>query len=623
MDQLKFAPVTLVVESGFFTRLSELKLDEFKLDASRTTVRGYMVAPLRLNKFYDKPVVILDHDAFAPRGLDDGNLWLRGSLHNVNTIEQFKAVDKQQFLKDAGHDVLERIRADPRPTFATLNPFLLLTFSDLKNFKFYYWFAYPALNLTWFIEEKVEVLRQAGEAALALQPLPNHLFYAEGDRHVFVDTSLNRLPSAQLKNHLYALAHSGVGSVELTVVKASDLDRLYTLKLRLDAKFDRSATPQIVGWERQATGKLGPKLADLGSLINPNQLAEQAVDLNLKLMKWRVAPDLNLDLIKQQRVLLLGAGTLGSYVARALMGWGVRKISFVDNGKVSYSNPVRQPLFLFKDCFSDGGQGEWKALRAAQALREIFPGVDSAGYNLDVPMVGHANDDEEVQRANYDQLCRLFDEHDVVFLLMDSRESRWLPTVLGLAKNKIVLNAALGFDSFLVLRHGALKDGADYDGRLGCYYCNDVVAPDDSLTDRTLDQMCTVTRPGVALMASALAVELLVSVLQHPQKVHAPHDTPPASSSLGEVPHQIRGFLRNFQQSKLCSPSFKQCSACSMAVVTRYNDEGWGFVRRCITQSKYLEQVSGLAQLHQEAELGALAMLRDMELSDDEHEWLS
>jgi ubiquitin-like modifier-activating enzyme ATG7 len=623
MDQLKFAPVTLVVESGFFTKLSELKLNEFKLDASRTTVRGYMVAPLRLNKFYDKPVVILDHDAFAPRGLEDGNLWLRGSLHNVNTIEEFKAVDKQQFLKDAGHDVLERIRADPKPTFTTLNPFLLLTFSDLKNFKFYYWFAYPALNLTWFIEEKAAVLRQAGEAALALQPLPNDLFYADGDRYVFVDTSLNRLPSAQLKNHLYVLAHSGVGSIALTVLKAGDLDRLYTFKLRLDAKFDRNATPQIVGWERQATGKLGPKLADLGSLINPILLAEQAVDLNLKLMKWRVAPDLNLDLIKKQRVLLLGAGTLGNYVARALMGWGVRKITFVDNGKVSYSNPVRQPLFLFKDCFSDGGQGEWKATRAAEALREVFPGVDSAGFNLDVPMVGHADDDEAAQRANYDQLCHLFDEHDVVFLLMDSRESRWLPTVLGLAKNKIVLNAALGFDSFLVLRHGALKDDADYDGRLGCYYCNDVVAPDDSLTDRTLDQMCTVTRPGVALMASALAVELMVSVLQHPLGVHAPHDTPPASSSLGEVPHQIRGFLRNFQQSKLCSPSFKQCSACSMAVVTRYNDEGWGFVKKCINQSKYLEQVSGLAQLQQEAELGALAMLQDMELSDDEHEWLS
>lgn len=49
------------------------------------------------------------------------------------------------------------------------------------------------------------------------------------------------------------------------------------------------------------------------------RLADQAVDLNLKLIKWRIAPNLDLDTIKNNACLLLGAGTLGSYVARNLM----------------------------------------------------------------------------------------------------------------------------------------------------------------------------------------------------------------------------------------------------------------------------------------------------------------
>ncbi len=49
------------------------------------------------------------------------------------------------------------------------------------------------------------------------------------------------------------------------------------------------------------------------------RLADQSVDLNLKLIRWRIAPNLDLDKIKRTKCLLLGSGTLGSYIARNLL----------------------------------------------------------------------------------------------------------------------------------------------------------------------------------------------------------------------------------------------------------------------------------------------------------------
>uniref|UniRef100_A0A668AA99 Ubiquitin-like modifier-activating enzyme ATG7 n=1 Tax=Myripristis murdjan TaxID=586833 RepID=A0A668AA99_9TELE len=680
--KLQFAPFSSALEAGFWHQLTQKKLNEYRLDESPKCVKGYYYngesvgLPTRLTLEFSA----LDVDVATPARCCPAV----GTLYNTNTLDAFKTTDKKALLEKEANEIWDAIQSgaalkDP----SILCKFILLTFADLKKYHFYYWFCFPALCFS----EGIKILQQpsglekvfSAKQITALQEAYDGLCVSRGTTAVpyflmkytddsvqmallgdwdsfFTDTkkvtvgvydpcTLSQHPGWPLRNLLVLLAHRWWSGAQETVDVLCFRDRtlqgsrsiqhslIFQVKLP-ELPLNSGMCPKSVGWEKNPKGAMGPRMVNLSECMDPKRLAESSVDLNLKLMRWRLVPSLDLDKVVNTKCLLLGAGTLGCNVARTLMGWGVRHITFVDNAKISYSNPVRQPLYEFEDCL---GGGKSKAMAAVDRLTKIFPGVNAEGYNMSIPMPGHPVNFSQATlsqaQRDVEQLERLIAEHDVVFLLMDTRESRWLPTVIAASKRKLVVNAALGFDTFVVMRHGLKKPPANHNvseaadsspslpsvpgsslfsnipgHKLGCYFCNDVVAPGDSTRDRTLDQQCTVSRPGLAMIAGALAVEMMVSILQHSEGGYAVASSsddrmnePP--TSLGLVPHQIRGFLSRFDNVLPASLAFDKCTACSPIVLDHYEREGFHFLSKVFNSShSFLEDLTGLTLLHQETQ---------------------
>nr|XP_015814561.2 ubiquitin-like modifier-activating enzyme ATG7 [Nothobranchius furzeri]XP_015814562.2 ubiquitin-like modifier-activating enzyme ATG7 [Nothobranchius furzeri]XP_015814563.2 ubiquitin-like modifier-activating enzyme ATG7 [Nothobranchius furzeri] len=702
--KLQFAPFSSSLEAGFWHQLTQKKLSDYRLDESPKCIKGYYYngdpdsLPTRLT---------LEFSAFDADGPTPARCCpAPGTLYNTNTLDAFKATDKKALLEKEAKEIWDAIQSGAalkKPSI--LSKFILLTFADLKKYHFYYWFCFPALcfpegikiirppvNLeNVFSAVQIAALQEAYDGLCIKRRTTVAPYFImkytedtvdlallEDWETFFTDTkkvtvgiydpcTLSQHPGWPLRNLLVLLAKQWGSKLDLvevlcfrdrTLQGSRSIHHSLIFQIKLPELSSNSVCPKSVGWEKNPKGAMGPRMVNLSECMDPKRLAESSVDLNLKLMRWRLVPSLELEKVVNTKCLLLGAGTLGCNVARTLMGWGVRHITFVDNAKISYSNPVRQPLYEFEDCL---GGGKSKATAAVDRLTKIFPGVNAQGYNMSIPMPGHPVDFSQatLSQAQKDvqQLEKLISDHDVVFLLMDTRESRWLPTVIAASKRKLVMNAALGFDTFVVMRHGLKKpmsqiistemdssptcssassssstpagSGTHVPGsslfsnipghKLGCYFCNDVVAPGDSTRDRTLDQQCTVSRPGLAMIAGALAVELMISILQHSEGGYAVASSsddrmnePP--TSLGLVPHQIRGFLSRFDNVLPASLAFDKCTACSPIVLDHYEKEGFIFLSKVFNSShSFLEDLTGLTLLHQETQAAEI-----WDMSDDE-----
>ena len=396
-----------------------------------------------------------------------------------------------------------------------------------------------------------------------------------------INSEINTIPTL-IKNALYKFGSDKITSIILLKNIEKDLTFKNSLFLTIQ---NVSIIPieKEIETIQSSIHELEASTVDLKAMFNPETIAENAVDLNINLMKWRMCPYLNTEIIRTQKYLLVGAGTLGCHVSRALLGWGARHITFIDNGKVSYSNPVRQSLYTFEDSKNIGNN--FKALLAAEKLKKIFPMVDAKGFNITIPLPGRTLIDKEAKEEylkNLEILENQIKDCDIMFLLTDSRESRWYPTVIAKAFNKLVITAAIGFDSYLVMRHG------NNENKLGCYFCTDISTPGDTSGNRTLDQQCTISRPGVSMICSGLACELAMSCCNNALNRGDKDD---------DIPHQLRGNLINYEMQQFNFIYNTNCVACSDNIVKRYKEDREGFALGVMNDPYFIEKTCGIHEL--------------------------
>ena len=567
---------------GFYTEYQNKILNEYKYENAIKPVYCYY-EPKEGNSF-----LRFEEFSFDPSKNPQvtGKLFsIEGLLVHYSTQDSFQKLDNLETVYDCLKKNKEKYQ------------FILFIYGDLKTFLFKFKFV---LLHNKGVEYKISAIKK--EIGEDLQKKLNEIAEKNKDKineefaHLLsedtillydINSELNTIPIL-IKNAVY-----NFGSDKITnVILLKNIENNLTFKNSLYLTLQNVS---ILAIEKELESiQLSIKdvevnSVDLKSMFNPETIAENAVDLNINLMKWRMCPYLNTDIIRQHKYLLIGAGTLGCHVSRALLGWGARHITFIDNGKVSYSNPVRQSLYTFEDSKNVGNNS--KAILAAEKLKKIFPMVGAKGFNITIPLPGRTLIDEKAKEEyfkNLEILENQIKDCDIMFLLTDSRESRWYPTVIAKAYNKLVITAAIGFDSYLVMRHG------NNENKLGCYFCTDISTPGDTSGNRTLDQQCTISRPGVSMICSGLATELAMS---------CGNSALNKSDKEEDIPHQLRGNLINYEMQHFNFKYNTNCVACSDNIVKTYKEDRLNFAIGVMNDPYYIEKTCGIHELIQKIKI--------------------
>lgn len=294
MDTLQFEPWPVcTISTLFWKTLASKKLNEFRKGRVDLTIKAfYSPNPHKTSQLFFS-TESFEAQVTCVAELGSNFQILDGKLILCDTIEEFKLLDRPaEALKIAEYN-------SKCHDLSKISNFVIFSFADVKKFKFYHQITYPVQI---FMEEQITW---------------SELDKKENDGHcvTFIDNSvIKSVPGWPLRSILVNLSQKHPGKVFKVFCRRSQDDFAFKVKLP-----DRNKLSGLTGWERSSSdpSKIAPvRVTDISSLIDPIQLAKQAGELNLKLMKWRLVPDLDLDIISKTSCLLVGSGTLGCNILR-------------------------------------------------------------------------------------------------------------------------------------------------------------------------------------------------------------------------------------------------------------------------------------------------------------------
>jgi len=125
------------------------------------------------------------------------------------------------------------------------------------------------------------------------------------------------------------------------------------------------------------------------------------------------------ELLAQKSIVIVGAGGLGSSLALALSGSGVKKIDIIDFDRVEVHNIHRQVLFDIEDC------NEYKAKIVSQRILHRNPFLESNYY------IKSFEDFIEQEPFDYDIILDATDNLEVRFTINQFAKKHNIPWVYG------------------------------------------------------------------------------------------------------------------------------------------------------------------------------------------------